>query len=749
MPKKDNLTTELSRELSLFQITAMGLGMMIGAGVFLGIGNSIRESGPGGVILTFSLNMLLALFTAMSYAELSSAIPKAGGAYNFARIGFGRKTSFLAGWMEWFASSIAGSMYAYTFSIYTIKFLHTIGYADWIPAKILGLDGVEFVIKAFAVIIALIFIYINYRGASETGKVGVIITIAQTLFMVFIGIAGIVVAIQEPERLTNFTPFLPLGWPKILITMGFTFVAFEGYEVIAQAGDEAINPRKNIPKAMLFSVLIVGIIYVAVAFASIVAVKPGTVPGEVWKWIGSFGEMGFFEAISRLIPFGNVLLTLAAIFASTSALNATVFSATRASYALGRDKMLPKIFTKISKKTKTPWGALLMTAFVIIFIVVFLNVINVLSSASMMFIFLFFLVNICVIKIRYNMGEELAYGYIMPLFPLFPILALIFKPILAFELRHVSWIAWVVSAAWIAMGFIIYKFYSKSRITVTADEIQILEEESAPPGNEYRVMVPIANPDNALSLVGNTIKLCGNKESRIKLLHMVAVPDQISLTDASKYTLQGQESIVEAMLYLKPIFPITTTIRYFGNISRGIINAVKEKKIQLLIMGWHGEQKKSLFRIGSTLDPVISRAPCDIIILKDCANRKFNKILVPIFGTDNDVLALKTAAQFNENGNITAVCINNLINEKYIENITKKHELNVNIKKLNSNKQDIAKEVLTMSKDYDLLVLGIKEIHMHKFHRITVEEMIAQKCEKPLALVKVSKGLISWAKKII
>ena len=117
-----NPTPELSRELSLFHVTMMGLGMMIGAGVFIGMGVSIGKAGPGGLILTFALNGLLAMFTAMSFAELSSAIPRAGGAYNFARVGFGRGTSFLAGWMEWFASSVAGSMYALTFAIYTVRF---------------------------------------------------------------------------------------------------------------------------------------------------------------------------------------------------------------------------------------------------------------------------------------------------------------------------------------------------------------------------------------------------------------------------------------------------------------------------------------------------------------------------------------------------------------------------------------------------------------------------------------------------
>ena len=241
---KPIVTTELSRDLSLFHLTMMGLGMMIGAGVFLGIGNAIRIAGPGGVLLTFALNTLLALFTAMSYAELSSAIPRAGGAYNFARIGFGGGTSFLAGWMEWFASSVAGSMYAITFAIYTVRYLEQLRFLSWLAVPTL-------LVKPVAVLIALFFLYINYRGASETGKIGAIMTAGQTLFLIAIGVVGLVVAIRDPSRLQNFQSFLPFGWSRLFITMGFTYVAFEGFEVIAQAGDEAIEPKKNLPKAML------------------------------------------------------------------------------------------------------------------------------------------------------------------------------------------------------------------------------------------------------------------------------------------------------------------------------------------------------------------------------------------------------------------------------------------------------------------------------------------------------------------
>ncbi len=454
-------TPELSRELSLFHITMMGLGMMIGAGVFLGMGISIAEAGPGGVVLTFALNGLLAMFTAMSFAELSSAIPRAGGAYNFARIGFGRGTSFLAGWMEWFASSVAGSMYALTFAIYTVHFINALGWLNGLynmaglpPGSVQAQSLEMTIVKVVAVITVITFIYINFRGASETGKIGAIITMGQTVFVVTIGIVGIIAVIKDPSRLANFTPFMPKGWSQLLVTMGFTYVAFEGYEVIAQAGDEAIDPRRNLPKAMIYSVCIVTIIYILVAFATVVSVKTGTqgVEGPAWQWIGSFHEKGFGEAVSRLMPFGHFILTLAVIFSSTSALNATIYSATRASYALGRDSMLPKFFALIHKTKNTPYGALIATSVIVLVVTTLLPTKDVASSASIMFLFLFFLVNLCVIKIRRSMADELTYGFLMPLFPLFPILAIICQVVLAVWLVHMSLIAWIVAPLWIFSG---------------------------------------------------------------------------------------------------------------------------------------------------------------------------------------------------------------------------------------------------------------------------------------------------------
>lgn len=760
MAVKPEVSAELSRELSLFHITMMGLGMMIGAGVFLGIGISIGIAGPGGMVLTFALNGLLAMFTAMSFAELSSAIPRAGGAYNFARVGFGRGTSFLAGWMEWFASSVAGAMYALTFSIYVIRYAQALGWLDWFFG-LYGGTGTEaavwLLVKIMAPITAGLFIYINFRGASETGKIGAIITMGQTLFVLAIGVVGVVTAIKDPSRMANFTPFMPQGWGKLLVTMGFTYVAFEGFEVIAQAGDEAIEPRKNLPKAMIYSVFIVTCLYVFVAFATVVSVKVGQqgVEGPAWQWIGSFGEKGFGEAVARLMPFGNFILTLAVIFSSTSALNATIYSATRASYALGRDKMLPGLFSAIHKTRKTPFGALAVTGVIVILVATMLPTKDVASSASIMFLFLFFLVNLCVIKIRLNLADELHYGFMMPLFPLFPILAIICQAVLAVWLVHMSLLAWIIAPLWILSGVAIYHIYSKSRAVTTDDEIQVIDEQPPEKSDRYKVMVAVANPDNAASLVRSTYEICGAKDAQVELLHMVAVPDQIALSDAKQYITAGREGLSEAMLYLAMHFPMSFTLRYCRNIARGVVYAIRQKKTQLLVMGWHGKGTP-LFRLGSTVDPVIDRSPCNVVVLKDCGrNQEFKNVLVPVAGGPNSAFALEIASILADTnvGKITLLTVDTgkgrFDLDQWLEaNSSQMRPGSAPIKTLNVKARSVTRTILRLSKKYDLVVLGTsKRPALAQLGRRSLPETIALRCSGPVVIAKAAGRIDSWLKR--
>jgi len=746
------ISTELSRNLTLLHVTMMGVGMMIGAGVFLGVGNAIKVAGPGGVILTFSLNALIAMFTAMSYAELSSAVPKAGGAYNFARIGFGRGTSFLAGWMEWFASSVAGSLYAVTFALYTVNYLSQLG--------IITAEGFQLILieKAVAVIIACFFIYINYRGVSETGNLGAFFTLGQTATLLFIAAVGIFTAFSDPGRLENFKPFMPNGWDKLLITMGFTYVAFEGFEVIAQAGDETIDPRRNLPKAMIYSIFIVVFTYVGVAFAAIVGVKNvGQVP---WEWIGSFGGKGFGEAVSQLIPsYGNILVTITVIFASTSALNATVFSATRASYALGRDNMLPPFFSKLHPKRRTPYIALLFTGLIVIATAAFLPTIDVASSASMMFLFLFFLVNLCVIRIRRNMGDEMEYGFVMPLFPIPPVCGILIQAVLAAWLIHMSYIAWIVGPVWIISGIIIYHLYSKHKATVTEDEIVVLKDEPIPEKKEFRILISVANPANAVSLAMNCYKFCKAKgdKTEIEVINMVPVPPQVPLSEASKYSQAGEEAIGEAMLYLAPRCNFGSTMRYCRSIARGIVSAASERKADLLIMGWQGQKKKG-FTLGSKVDPVMERAGCNVALFKDCSQNKYLNVLVPYAGGPNSNLAIEVASIMVEHDGGRVVVFNMARPGDQTQDVDA--FIDERIPKINAprslfeSKYAISNKrfdtLIEEAENYDLVIIGAtRESFFKQQMRKSLPEEFALHHKKPLVMVKEKQQIKSFVNRWI
>ena len=749
-----SVVSELSRDLKLHHVVMMGLGMMIGAGVFVGIGFATRGAGPGGLMMTFVLNGLIALFTAMSFAELSSAIPRAGGAYNFARIGFGRGASFIAGWTEWFASSLAGAFYAVVFAEYSLAFLNEALNLGW------NLAEHHWPVNLLAVVAAASFVYVNYRGSSETGKLGAIFTGLQMLFVVSIGVIGVVTLFRHPQRLENFQPFLTEGgWWKLLGTMGVIYVAFEGFEVIAQAGDETIDPKRNLPKAMLYSVLIVTVTYLLVALASVVAIHGTDQSVAAYaESIESGGGSFFKRSVQHLIPYGGFLVTLAVIFSSTSALNATIYSATQTSFALGRDSILPPAFARLSARRKTPYVALAFTAVIVLTAATFLDPEHGAAAASMMFLCLFFMVNLCAIRIRLHMGDELEYGFVMPLFPLFPLLAIVCQIALAGGIFGESLPAIILAAIWVPVGAGIYLFYSRSRAPVADHEITVLEEAREPTGDEYAIMVSVADPANALGMVRTTYRLAQAKAASLQLLHMVPVPPQVPLSDAHQYMQAGREGMAETMLYLAPMFEIATNMRYCRNIARGILSAVRDKRVDLLILGWHGRTSGRVFKLGSTIDPIIERCPCNVIVLKECGgNREFRRVLVPVGGGPYSAYSLEVASILAEDdGEITALTVARPGQEPLnLEAFIAEH---ANRLKLPRDRiipkvvesPDVAETILSQASEHDLVVIGsTREPLLRQVTHLSLPELIAQRCDTPLAMVKESGRIRSWIKRWI
>jgi amino acid transporter/nucleotide-binding universal stress UspA family protein len=741
-PSRQTVAT-LSRELNLFHLTMMGVGMMIGAGAVIGMGTSVRLSGPGGTLLAFALDGLVALFTAMSYAEMSSAIPKAGSIYNFARIAFGRGLGFSAGWISWFASSVAGTFYAVICAEYMIDYLAQLGLLDWLRLSNF------WQVRLLAAAISLLFVWINYRGVASTGSTASLLTLGQTITLGFIGLFGVGVFILHPERLANFQPFLPRGWSGVLVCMGFEFIAFEGYEVVAEAGDEALEPRRNLPKAILYSILIVTVTYLLVAFSLIAGVKNVGLPA--WEWLASFGEKGFGRAMEKLLPFGSLLAVLTVIFAATSALNSTVYSATRVSYALGRDRMLPAFFGRISHRRSTPHLALLATSLIII-VCLFLPITDIASGASIMFLFLFLLANLAVIRLRWSMEDELPYGFRMPLFPLFPVAAIILQAVLAVFIINVSWIAWVVAPSWIAAGIAVFLLYSRGRVLPIREEILAVEDtpfvsEAAPAGSQAIVM-PVQDLESTMAAIPLARRLAQVTKRSIELIHLVSVPDQVPLSDAGKLSLPGQEVMAEAMLYLSFQSRIGTSIMYCRNPSRGILWEARRKKADAILLGWGSSAARRGYVFGSTLDPVLQRAPCDVIIARRPVQSPLRRILVPISSGPNTRLALLLAGLLVDpsEGIVQALHVHRpggrvIDADALLAGVTLKAGLSMERFKLEIQVSEHPKRViLEYSQNADLVIIGASLPGFgRRILRISLSEEIARECGKPLIVVRAGR----------
>jgi len=186
--------------------------------------------------------------------------------------------------------------------------------------------------------VAILFAYVNFRGASETGKVGNIVTGTKIVILLIFIAFGVAFVFHQPHwESSGFKPFLPNGWSGVFKAMGLTFIAFEGYEIIAQSSEEIKNPKRNIPRAVFYSLIIVIPIYLLVAFVALGAVHPPQ-GMTAWDYLGAQKEIALVDVARRFFHGGALMVLLAGLISTMSALNATVFSSSRVAFAMGRDR---------------------------------------------------------------------------------------------------------------------------------------------------------------------------------------------------------------------------------------------------------------------------------------------------------------------------------------------------------------------------------------------------------------------------
>lgn len=646
-PSEPSQHVGLVRNLGLFDITMIGVGAMIGAGIFVLTGIAAGTAGPA-LILAFAMNGVITVLTAMVYAELGSAIPEAGGGYLWVKEGLPGPNGFLAGWMSWFAHAVAGSLYGvgfggFIYELLRILFLDPAAHHDeHIGVFLTGplhlpfgveLTEADLVQKIFAVLIILLFLYINYKGTSETGAVGNIVTVLKVVIIGVFIVSGMFVIFGDPTRFENFQPFAPNDIIGIVSAMGLTFIAFEGYEIIVQAGEEVKEPRKNIPRAVFLSLAIVVPIYMLVAFVVIGAVDPPE--GRlIHEWLGDLGEIGIARAADQFMPLGLFLIMVGGLLSTMSALNATTFSSTRVSFAMGRDRALPDSFSNVSSKTRTPHIALGWSGLLIIFVALTLPIEDVAASADIMFILLFLQVNLAVITIRSKYGKDLKYGFLLPFFPILPLIAIGMQFLLLLSLFNVSIIAWIYAAVWIGGGFLIYYLYARPRQerahrTPVVQQTELMRPTLDAP---YRVLVPVANPDSLSTLLPPAVHAARTHGGKVTLLHIVTVPSPTPLSSGYRY-LDASEALQEQAISMvrDEDVAVEYIVRVARRVAPAIIDTAREQQADLVVIGWQGvKDQQGVTTVGQNIDQVLSEVNCDVLMLQPGDTAKATRILLPV-----------------------------------------------------------------------------------------------------------------------
>lgn len=731
--KKFDTEIRLSREMTLMDTTLIGVGAMIGAGIFVLTGIAAGVAGPA-LILAFALNGVVALFTAMSYAELGSCYHDAGGGYLWVKEGLPKWNGFLSGWMSWFAHAVACSLYALGFGAYFEHVLTELGIAvpHW------GFLSPQ---KFLAGFVAITFAYINYRGASETGKIGNMVTLAKIVILaIFIGF-GLEVVFGRSDWKSAFTPFMPNGWGGVFKAMGLTFIAFEGYEVISQCSEEVRNPRKNIPKAVFLSLIIVIPIYLLVAVTSLGAVQPGNM--TPWDYLAFQKETALVEVSKTFFMGGGIMLLVGGLISTMSALNATVYSSSRVAFAMGRDRNFPTFFSHVHPRNFTPHWSILVSLVIIVLMAISLPIEDVASAADIMFLLLFLQVNIAMIRLR-KKRPDLDRGFITPFFPYLSILGILLLLFLALYMFNYSPVAWIITGIWVALGMATYKGYAAGREVEHVRRVKALDRLEK---KQYRILVCLSKPATVQSLTNIAIAIARKNDAEIIFLHVIEVEERqplaAGLEDKNRVMplLEKAEDLVESSG-----IPVRSIIEVSHRISQAIVETANYEDCNFIVLG---RQKAPTFVerfFSSTIDTVIEESPCEVAVLHgELTGKKIKSVLIPFGQNIHTQLALEIAPGFVDHFQcklgIGIVYDPETPKEKVESKINHANQMiaeNSLSAELNVvHNKNIVRGILRTAKGADLIVMGART---HDFFESVLGKSLSQE------IIERSKCPVLWIK---
>ncbi len=431
----------LKRSVGALDLTALGVGAVIGTGIFVVIGEGVGEAGPA-VILAFILAGVTCFFSALSYAELASSIPVSGSAYTYAYATLGEVIAWIIGWDLILEYGVAVAAVAVGWGANFNTFLDTT-FGVAIPESIATSPEEGGVFNLPAVVIVLAITALLIKGTRESARTNLVMVIIKLAILVFF----IVVAATSFQS-DNLDDFAPNGASGVITAASIIFFAYIGFDAISTGSEEARNPRRDLPLAIIGALGICTLIYILTSVTAVGALPAAQLAESDAPLATALEEGAGISWAASIVAFG-------ALVAITSVMLSVLYGQTRIMFAMSRDGLIPQTLAKVSPRTGTPVRLTLIFGGLIAFLAALVPLSEIVKLVNIGTLSAFVLVNVGVIILR-RTQPDMPRPFRVPFVPVFPLIGAALCLYLMLDLPLSTWIRFV---AWLALGMAIYFFY--------------------------------------------------------------------------------------------------------------------------------------------------------------------------------------------------------------------------------------------------------------------------------------------------
>ncbi len=633
-----NQNQPVPRTIGFLGALGIGVGAMVGGGILALAGVGFAATGPS-AILAFVLNGIIALITALSFAEMAAANPQSGGTYNYAKKALALQMAFGVGWVVWFASLVAAVLYALGFGAFAHFALLQIpaGSYEWLLHS--GFMPVILALGALG--------YYAFKLSRTTGSGGMVVNVGKMLVFAILIAGGLAVLFQTPftHVAQSLDPFFSEGFSGLLAAMGYTFIALQGFDLIGSAAGEIKDPERNIPKAMVATILVGLAVYIPLLF---VVMTVGMQPGEFIADVSAaYPEtVVAIAAENYLGAFGFWLVMIAGIFSMLSALQANLFAASRVSLKMANDRTLSHHLSYIDPKHGTPVTSVWVTCGIVALLVIILpDVAAAGAASSLIFLITFALAHMVMILMRKRSYKE-SETFRVPYFPALPIIGMAACVGLALFQAVAEPAAGLISLFWLLIGSLLFvSFFVKRAKAVDASEEALDPDLVRLRGLSPLVLLPIRNPANAESMVFVADALAPPVVGRVLLLSIIVTDedkDQVHnrLSNSQEVTLHALLASFDSKI--RPDTLTTIAEHPWEEIER----VIKVHRCRSVLLGLSDLND---LETHQNLEQLVKRVKCDVVVFRQPHSgwriTEAKKVLIPVTGADShDTLRARIAA---------------------------------------------------------------------------------------------------------